>query len=149
MKLQLFYVFFIGMKCGRNKATPIIKEMASSARENLIARMKSGPYSISTDGSNDSESKQYPIVVRTFNPDTSEVTSELLNLAICHGPATGCFVLQFYLFILLTFDFSTFCLHKQNSMTLFFLCLHLTDRFGFLRLFWSFHIFLWTKGAVT
>lgn len=77
------------MKCCRNKATAVIKEVAKTAKESLVQRMKSQPYTISTDGSNDSNSKQYPIVVRCLNPETNEVTSELLSLAICNGSATG------------------------------------------------------------
>ena len=77
------------MQCGRNKATAVIKEVAATCREGLIRRMKLQPFTLSTDGSNDTASKQFPIVVRTYNPDCKLVTSELLNLAVCDGPATG------------------------------------------------------------
>ncbi|KAK7491635.1 hypothetical protein BaRGS_00017088 [Batillaria attramentaria] len=44
-----------GLKCGRSKATAMIKEMAAQAASGLQERMRSGPFTISTDGSNDAE----------------------------------------------------------------------------------------------
>ena len=77
------------MKCGRNKATGILLELASITQRCLSERMKSNPFSVSTDGSNDATSKQYPIVVRTLNPDTGLVDSELLSVPVCAEAATG------------------------------------------------------------
>ena len=77
-----------GMKCGRNKATAVIKAMAQDTKHSLRARMKRGPFTISTDGSNDSDSKLYPIVIRCVS-DSGLVCSELLSIPVCDGPATG------------------------------------------------------------
>lgn len=58
-------------------------------QETLANRMRSGPFTLSTDGSNDAGSKQFPIVIRTLNPDTKLVTSEVLSVPVCYGSATG------------------------------------------------------------
>ena len=63
--------------------------MAAIVKEELTSRMHSIPFSISTDGSSDSDSKHYPHVVRSFDPDSGTVNSELLSIAICDGFATG------------------------------------------------------------
>ena len=48
------------MKCGRNKATAIIYDLADITKKSLAERMRTGPFTISTDGSNDDVSKQFP-----------------------------------------------------------------------------------------
>ena len=57
----------------------------------IAERMRKGPYTVSTDGSNDSGSgsKQFPVVVRTINRQTGLVESQMLALPVCNGPATG------------------------------------------------------------
>jgi len=65
------------MKCGKNKATAMICEMAAITQENLVQRMRNGPFTVSTDGSNDNISKQFPVVVRTGDPNAHMVNSEL------------------------------------------------------------------------
>jgi hypothetical protein len=55
----------------------------------LCERMRNNPYTISTDGSNDSGSKQYPLVVRTLNPQTGLIDSELLSIPVCTEASTG------------------------------------------------------------
>ena len=67
------------MQCSRNKAIAVLKELARTAQRILIERMKTGPFTISTDGSNDAHSKQFSAV----HPDTCAVSSELLSLVIC------------------------------------------------------------------
>lgn len=76
------------MKCGRNKATALLIDIAGDAQKELAERMKTGPFSISTDGSNDSSSKQYPLVVRMIN-DSGLVHSELLSIPVCSEASTG------------------------------------------------------------
>ena len=51
--------------------------------------MKSAPFSLATDGSNDSNSKLFPVVVKTFNPDTLSVESEVVSLPVLEDSATG------------------------------------------------------------
>eukprot|EP00745_Piridium_sociabile_P042107 TRINITY_DN8429_c0_g1_i5.p1 TRINITY_DN8429_c0_g1~~TRINITY_DN8429_c0_g1_i5.p1 ORF type:complete len:377 (-),score=57.46 TRINITY_DN8429_c0_g1_i5:308-1438(-) len=77
------------VQCGRSKATAVIKEMAAQTSNDLQKRMKAGPYTVSTDGSNDTDSKQFPLVIRSINADTGLVTSELLSVPNCQGSATG------------------------------------------------------------
>ena len=77
------------MKCGRNKATALLKELAHMTRGELADRMRSGPFTISTDGSNDETSKQFPLVIRTVDSKTKAVNSELLSIPICNDSATG------------------------------------------------------------
>lgn len=68
-------------KCGRSKGTAIAKEIAAKTTLDLADRMKRLPFTISTDGSNDrGEEKLFPLVVRTFNPDTKEVRSDALSV---------------------------------------------------------------------
>ena len=64
------------------------KNIGQDLKSNLIDRMKSGPVSISTDGSNDEKSKQFPLVVRTVGQD-GLVNSELLAVPVVKGSATG------------------------------------------------------------
>ncbi|KAL3831791.1 hypothetical protein ACJMK2_023495 [Sinanodonta woodiana] len=78
-----------GMQCGRSKTTAIVKHLAATAKLTLSDRMRTGPFSISTDGSNDADAKKFPIVVRTFNEETGQVCSELLAMPVCQGSASG------------------------------------------------------------
>ena len=50
-------------ECGRSKTTELIKVMAKVTRESLAEKMKAGPYSLSSDGSNDQRLKQFPVVI--------------------------------------------------------------------------------------
>ena len=77
------------MKCGRNKATEVVKVMAKETSSSITSRMKRLPFTISTDGSNDAGSKQYPLVIRCVNEVTGLVSSELLSVPVCDGSATG------------------------------------------------------------
>ena len=58
-------------------------------RINIVTRMKSQVFTVSTDGSNDDKSKQFPIVVGTFDTSTGFMNSTVLSNAICEGSATG------------------------------------------------------------
>lgn len=77
-------------QCTRSKGTAIIKEIAAQTVWAIGDRLKSQPFTISTDGSNDSGSqKMYPLVVRTYDKTSLLVRSELLSLAVCEGSGTG------------------------------------------------------------
>lgn len=39
--------------CSRSKSTAVLKEMSAVCKESLYQRMKTSPFTISTDGSND------------------------------------------------------------------------------------------------
>ena len=75
--------------CARTKTTAIIKDIAKVHKDSLLERMKTSPFSLSTDGSNDSNSKLYPIVVRTVNPQTLSVEAEVVSLPVLDESATG------------------------------------------------------------
>ena len=76
------------MACGRNKATAVIKEMSAMHMKNLADRMREQPFSVATDGSNDVDRKQFPIVINIAEPNGT-VNSELLGIRICRDSATG------------------------------------------------------------
>ena len=75
--------------CGRTKTHAIINEMANDTIQQMSLLMKSNAYSLSTDGSNDSDSKLYPIVARVFNPSSSCVEVTLISLPNLMGDSTG------------------------------------------------------------
>ena len=74
-------------QCSRSKSTVINKEMAKSASDGLAAKMRQGPFTISTDGSNDQKDKQYPIVVSV--PGDKGVETGLLSVQVTNLPGTG------------------------------------------------------------
>ncbi|KAL8561910.1 hypothetical protein ACOMHN_046700 [Nucella lapillus] len=82
-----------GMQFGRTKATVMLKEMSALAMEELAGEMKARPFSIATDGSNEGEKKQFPLVIRSFSKgddgSLEPVTTQLLALRDCEGSATG------------------------------------------------------------
>ena len=49
--------------CARTKTTAIVKELANQETVSLTALLKSGPYSIATDASNDKSDKLFPIII--------------------------------------------------------------------------------------
>eukprot|EP00745_Piridium_sociabile_P017086 TRINITY_DN2568_c0_g1_i14.p1 TRINITY_DN2568_c0_g1~~TRINITY_DN2568_c0_g1_i14.p1 ORF type:complete len:672 (-),score=163.69 TRINITY_DN2568_c0_g1_i14:435-2351(-) len=76
------------MKCGRSKATAMIREMSCMHSMELSQRMKKQPFTIATDGSNDVDKKSFPIVVR-IQDSNGAVNSELLAVRVCDDAATG------------------------------------------------------------
>lgn len=68
-----------GVKCASSKTTPLIKMIQEISKEKLIARKKSDPFIVSTDGPNDMDkTKLFPLVIRTISD--SGVHSELLSV---------------------------------------------------------------------
>ena len=49
--------------CARTKSTAIVKELESSVIEDLVTQIKTKPFSIACDGSNDSDHKLYPLII--------------------------------------------------------------------------------------
>ena len=82
-----------GMTLGRSKATVMIKEMSAQAMKELSREMKARPFSLATDGSNEGDKKQFPLVIRSFSKDEhgnlGPVTTQLLSFRNCEGSATG------------------------------------------------------------
>ena len=77
------------MHCGRKKATCLVKTLAKTQQQCLTARLENMAFTLSTDGGNDSTSKQYPVVVRSIDQETGLVNSELLSLPTCTERSTG------------------------------------------------------------
>jgi hypothetical protein len=75
-------------QCGRTKTTAIVLQQCKSIQEGIVSNISSQPFSIATDGSNDSE-KLYPIVVRYFDNTDGVVTEALLSVPTCDGASTG------------------------------------------------------------
>ena len=75
--------------CARTKATAIVKDLAKKHQGGLLQRMWNGPFSMATDGSNDSNSKLYPIVVHTVNPETLTVDAEVVSVPVLEESGTG------------------------------------------------------------
>ena len=74
--------------CGRTKTTAIIKEMASESKKSLVNHLKNTVFSISVDGSNDSDSQLYPIVAIYKNKE-GRTENSLLALPVLAGKSTG------------------------------------------------------------
>ncbi|KAK3778493.1 hypothetical protein RRG08_005777 [Elysia crispata] len=52
--------------------------------------MKVNPFTLSTDGNNDAGSKKlFPIIIRSLDPESNLVTSDILTNPVCEGSATG------------------------------------------------------------
>lgn len=70
--------------CARTKTTCILNgALATSLRKSLIDQMKVEPFSLATDGSNDSGlQKMNPLTVRYFDVNRGKVTSQLLDMCL-------------------------------------------------------------------
>lgn len=75
--------------CGRTKTTALVAEMARATREDIISHLQKGSYSVATDGTNDSDSKLYPIVVTYYNKDVQNIATTVLSLPELQGDSTG------------------------------------------------------------
>ena len=62
----------------RTKTSCLVKEMAKDEQERIALAMKAGPFAISTDGSNTSTSKLYPIVINYF--DGKQISCSIFSL---------------------------------------------------------------------
>ena len=82
------------MRCCRKKTTALVKELARGQQHSLADRMRTAAFALSTDGSNDDKSKQFPLVIRSVDVNTGLVTSQLLSIPICEGSATGEHIFQ-------------------------------------------------------
>lgn len=79
------------MKCCRNKATALVKEMSALHMADLAEWMRQLPFSVATDGSNDVDKKQFPVVIR-IQGGQGTVNSELFAIRVCMDASTGEFV---------------------------------------------------------
>ncbi|XP_074649008.1 zinc finger BED domain-containing protein 5-like [Tubulanus polymorphus] len=74
-------------KCGRTKATAIMKVMASEVKSDIVKNLN-GPFVIATDGSTLNNEKFYPIVVRYLDSQ-GEIQSDLLANPVFNDSHTG------------------------------------------------------------
>lgn len=70
--------------CARTKTTCILNgALAESLQQSLVDQMKKEPFSLATDGSNDSGlQKMNPLTVRYFDINRNKVTSQLLDMCL-------------------------------------------------------------------
>ena len=77
--------------CGRTKTGCMIGELARSSQSKIAEVLSSGltAFSVATDGSNDTESKLYPVVIRYHDPTTGRVDCCLLAVPNLTKDSTG------------------------------------------------------------
>lgn len=75
--------------CARTKTTSIIGEMAKKEKQSLVEVLQKTPFSVSTDGSNKSDMKLYPLVITYHNMDKEKIETSLLSVPVLEGDATG------------------------------------------------------------
>ncbi|KFM60849.1 hypothetical protein X975_02756, partial [Stegodyphus mimosarum] len=65
--------------CAPTKTSSIVNEIACDAQSKTIAALQNSAFSVSIDGSNDSDWKLYPIVVTYFCDVSNEMKTRLLR----------------------------------------------------------------------
>eukprot|EP00057_Strongylocentrotus_purpuratus_P020198 XP_011674672.1 PREDICTED: uncharacterized protein LOC105443327 [Strongylocentrotus purpuratus] len=77
--------------CRRTKTTAIARTLGQEAKADLVDKLRTEPFSISTDGSSDRgcEEQLYPIIVRYYDADIGRVVSCLLEIATTKERSTG------------------------------------------------------------
>ena len=73
--------------CARTKTTCIVnRSLAPFFKSELVSAMKSGPFSIAIDGSNDNGlEKMNPMAVRFYNPSQGKISTQLLDMCLTKG----------------------------------------------------------------
>ncbi|KAJ8887022.1 hypothetical protein PR048_013236 [Dryococelus australis] len=74
--------------CGLTKTMAIINEMAKQHKINVTDVLKTVPFSVATDGSNN-DPELYPIVVTHYSAEHSTMKSVLISVMSSQGSATG------------------------------------------------------------
>jgi hypothetical protein len=76
--------------CARTKSSNIVRCLAEDTSRKIAEAMKTGPFSIATDGSCDYDDKKlYPVCVRYFDNEKGKVMSVLLTLPELTVDSTG------------------------------------------------------------
>ncbi|XP_072030090.1 zinc finger MYM-type protein 6-like [Amphiura filiformis] len=77
--------------CRETKITAIARTLGQDTKGDILGKLKQTPFSLSTDGSSDSgaDKQLYPIVVRYYDTDLSQVLSVLLEIAVTKDASTG------------------------------------------------------------
>ncbi|KAJ8868818.1 hypothetical protein PR048_030359 [Dryococelus australis] len=78
--------------CARTKTGALIRSLTISTDENITETMKSQPFSLATDGSNDiNDTKLYPIVVSYFDMEIGHIATTILTVQESHNNTEGIF----------------------------------------------------------
>lgn len=75
--------------CARTKTTAIVGEMANYAEERMASALKSKVFSVAINGSNDTNSQLYPILVTYYKEESGFIESRLPSLCTLKGQASG------------------------------------------------------------
>ena len=88
---QMFHDSDVAKKYGsaRAKSTAIITDMSRQNSRYIANFLRHTAFAIATDGSNDTDTKLYPVVVRYYNSDLGEVVCHPLALPNLVGNSTG------------------------------------------------------------
>ena len=88
---QMFHDSDVAKKygSGRTKTTAIIIDMSRQNSRYIANFLCHTAFAIAMDGSNDTDTKLYPVVVRYYNSDLGEVVCHLLALPNLVGNSTG------------------------------------------------------------
>lgn len=71
--------------CARTKTGAVVRSLAKSTDETLTEILKSQPFSLATDGSNDvGDTKLYPLVVSYFDVGIGHITTVILTIQESH-----------------------------------------------------------------
>ncbi|XP_061577748.1 zinc finger BED domain-containing protein 5-like [Cololabis saira] len=78
-------------KCASTKTTCIINEaVAPHFRNKLVMKMRDNPFTLITDGSNDTgQEKMNPLTVRVFDSDSGKVVHRFLDMCTTSGRSCG------------------------------------------------------------
>lgn len=74
---------------GHTKTRALVEELAFDSARDIITILQTAPYCLATDGSNDADSKLYPIIVRYMDPSLGFICENLLCMPACTEPSTG------------------------------------------------------------
>jgi hypothetical protein len=74
-------------KCAKTKRFCILnRALTQSFQIDLVSKMKANPYTLTTDGSNDSDlTKLNPLTIKIFDISFNKITSNLLDMCTTKG----------------------------------------------------------------
>ncbi|KAJ8890495.1 hypothetical protein PR048_010004 [Dryococelus australis] len=75
--------------CICTKTSAIVKEMDSDAKSSVIQCLQNALFSVSTDGSSDTNSKLYPMVVTFYDGTQEKIVNSVLSTPALGGDSTG------------------------------------------------------------
>jgi hypothetical protein len=76
--------------CGQTKTSCIVRTLAANDEKDIVQALRSGPFSLATDGSQDySDTKLYPVVVRYFDDVQGQLVCTILDMPSLKESSTG------------------------------------------------------------